>query len=178
MNKIGNTIVENGINDFNNLKTRNTIRAVIIKDNKVLMLYSSLYDDYTFPGGGLKEDESHLDALKRELKEEVGANKVFNVKPLGYTKEIRYGITGSNSTYLQKSYYYTCDISNVEDPSFVGREKLQGLKSVYINPENIIKHNNLINEKRESKQNKGFQTVLIRENKILKHLLANNLINT
>jgi len=29
------------------------------------MLYSSLYDDYTFPGGGLKEDESHLDALKR-----------------------------------------------------------------------------------------------------------------
>src|SRR5690554_187428 len=127
MKKIGTTIIEEGITDLSSLKERKTIRAVIYENEKVCLLYSGLFNDYTFPGGGLKENELHTDALKRELKEEVGANKVNVVKPLGYTEEIRYGLNKNNSTYKQLSYYYLCEIDEVTKPDYVGREKEQQL---------------------------------------------------
>ena len=171
MKKLGNTIIEESVKQDDLFRRRNTIRAVIIKDNKVLMLYSSLFDDYTFPGGGIKNGEDHLEALTRELKEEVGAGIVNIIKPLGYTEEIGYGINSSNNVYLQTSYYYLCEIDDVTEPKYVGREKLQGLETVYIDPKEIIKHNKMVNDKRLKDDNKGFQTVLVRENIVLDYIV-------
>lgn len=170
MKLIGEKIIENGIKSFNNLKERKTIRAIIIKNNQVLMLYSGLFNDYTFPGGGLKNNEDHIETLKRELKEEVGANEVKVVKEVGYTEEIRYGINGSDNKYQQISYYYLCEINDVEKPTFVGREKLQKLETKYVDIDDVIKHNEKVNSEREKEINKGYQTVLIRENMVLEHI--------
>lgn len=167
MKQIGKTIIESGININLEHKNRSTIRAVIIRDNKVLMLYSSLYNDYTFPGGGIKASETHIDALIRELNEELGAINVDIIKPLGYTLEYRYGINSNDSIYLQKSYFYLVNTKITEQPQFIGREKEQGLHAIYVNPEEIIHHNNKINTTR----GKGFKTVLIRENIILNYIL-------
>ena len=133
MKKIGNTIIEDGIKTFNNLKDRKTVRAVIIKNNQVLMLYSKLFDDYTFPGGGIKNGENMEEALKRELYEELGANTVKIIKEIGYTEEVRFGIKGSDSTYLQTSYFMLCEIDDIGEPNFVGREKIQGIIPVWVN---------------------------------------------
>lgn len=170
MKKISDDIIENGININNANRERNTVRAVIKKNNYVFMLYSKLYNDYTFPGGGIKEDEDHIDSLKRELLEEVGATKINVVDKIGYIVEYRYGINSSNNIYKQTSYYYLVEILEQNKPSYVGREKMQGLEMKWVLIDDVIKHNELINNKRDKNANKGFQTVLIRENEILKHL--------
>lgn len=169
MKKIGNTIIEEGVLINNSLKYRTTVRAVILKENQVLMLYSEMFDDYTFPGGGIKEDESLIEGLKRELYEELGANKINVINELGYIEEIRHGISGSDSVYNQKSYYYICTIEEIGKPNFVGREKEDNLISVYKDINEIISHNEKT-LKDHNHQQKGFKTVLIRENRVLKYI--------
>lgn len=170
MKKIGKTIIEKDIENFDFQKERETVRAVIFNDEKICMLYSGLYNDYTFPGGGLKEGESHLDALKRELKEELGANLVKIIKPIGFTEEIRYGLNKNESIYKQTSYYYLCEVSQLSEPIFIGREKEQRLKFTCLSLNEAISQNEITNSKRDIKNHKGFTTVLRRENLILKYL--------
>lgn len=49
------------------------VRAVIIKDRRVLVLERHKDDDHfwCFPGGGVEKDESEQEALKRECLEEI-----------------------------------------------------------------------------------------------------------
>jgi len=173
MKKIGETIIEEGITSLNNLKERKTIRAAIFQNGKVCLLYSGLFDDYTFPGGGLKDDESHVEALKRELKEEVGANEIEVISAVGYTEEIRYGLNQNNSVYKQTSYYYLCEVNKLTKPIYIGREKEQDLKMVCLNIDEAINHNEKTNKKRNIKEYKGFTTVLKRENLVLNYLKNN-----
>ena len=173
MKKIGNTIVEGKLKEEDILKSRKTVRAIILKDNLVYMLYSKLYNDYIFPGGGIKEDENHEETLKRELKEELGANQVKVIKPLGYIEELRYGINNNNSTYKQTSYYYICEIDNITNPSYNIREESQGLIPKWIEINEAIKHNNKELLTRDEKENQGFITVIKRENRILKYIKEN-----
>jgi 8-oxo-dGTP diphosphatase len=51
---------------------RRSARALIIKDKKLLLVGNNEVDFFWSPGGGIEESESHHDALKRELQEEVG----------------------------------------------------------------------------------------------------------
>lgn len=51
---------------------RPSVRAIIIREDKVLMIHSKKYDYYKFPGGGPDKGESHIQALIREVKEESG----------------------------------------------------------------------------------------------------------
>lgn len=168
--KIGKTIIESGIKEVDKYKTRTTARAVIINnEKKILMLYSKSFNDYTFPGGGVKEDEDYIKGLKRELDEEIGAKDITIIKRIGHTKEIRYGISGSNSLYEQTSYYYLCRVSNFGQPNYVGREQEQGLEKVWVNIDEAINHNLKIHQK-ERQFSKGLKTVLLRENQVLQHV--------
>ena len=170
MMKIGNTIVEGELGEEEVLKTRKTVRAVIIKNNLVYMLYSKLYNDYIFPGGGIKEDEDHYDALKRELKEELGANEIKVIKEVGYIEELRYGINQNNSTYKQTSYYYLCEIDDITKPSYNKRELAQGLIPKWVEIDKAINHNENELLTRDKDEDKGFITVIERENRILKYI--------
>lgn len=169
MTKIGSTVVENGIDKINKLKQRTTVRGVRLKEDSVYMLYSKAFDDYTFPGGGVKSYEKKEQALHRELLEEVGALNPIVTKEIGYTIEFRYGINGSGSIYKQTSYYYLYEATEFCEPQYVGRELQQGLKGVWVKIDDVINHNEkIINNER--KDSKGFQTVLIRENNVLKFI--------
>ena len=84
-------------------KQRKTVRAVMVNDKEeVLLVYSSHFDDYTFPGGGIKGEETEKRALKRELKEEIGAKGIKIIEPLGYIKEIKYGLFKKRYCILTK----------------------------------------------------------------------------
>ncbi|MFA5692650.1 MAG: NUDIX domain-containing protein [Acholeplasmataceae bacterium] len=171
MRKISNIIIEPQSELLTIKKHRNTIRGIVIKNNQILMVYSKKFNDYTFPGGGIKDNESHLDTLKRELKEEVGALEIENINPYGFIEEKRFGIKGTNSVYLQTSYYYLLEISKYGTQDLIKRELAQGLTPKWITPKEAIKIN-----KKQMKNNinvLGMQTVLIRENIILKDILKN-----
>ena len=169
IDKIGNTIIEDGIIINGKLKNRETIRGIVIKDNTVLMLYSKNFNDYTFPGGGIKGNENHEECLKRELFEELGAQVLTLIEPVGYIEEVRYGISGNDSVYNQKSYYYICKIDKVGKPNFKGREQEDTLEAQYVDIDYVISHNNKIIKDKNHEQ-KGFKTVLLRENCALKYI--------
>lgn len=173
MNKIGKTIIEAGINPNGPYKTRQTVRAVIINNNIIYMLYSKTYNDYTFPGGGIKENEDHYLALKRELLEELGAHKVTILNKIGYLEELRYGLNDNNSIYLQTSYYYLCEIINIGKRTLNKRELTELSKPVFVKIAKVIKHNNKVLKKDIRHQQSGFKTVLQRENNVLKYLKDN-----
>lgn len=170
MIKISDTIIEDGIEDINPNRFRQTVRGIILEEDQVFMLYSEKFNDYTFPGGGIKDDEDHTEALKRELNEELGADDIRVLKPIGFTEEIRYGINSTNNTYLQTSYYYLVDVKNFSKPNYVGREKEQGLSKRLVSFEEAINHNQLVYETRDEEKWKGFKTVLLRENSVLKYI--------
>ena len=163
-------IIEEGLSQASIDKYRTTVRGIMLNEkNQVLMAYSSLFDDYTFPGGGIKGNESEKDTLMRELKEEIGALHVEIIRPIASIKEIKYSIRGTNEVFLQTSNYYQVLIHTFGDPDLVGRENHHGLVATWVNIDDAIKKNQEVMNDRIHQQ-KGLKTVMKREIQILKLL--------
>jgi 8-oxo-dGTP pyrophosphatase MutT (NUDIX family) len=100
--------------DFNNGKIifRKAVRAVVIKDNKILMAHLEKTDEYKFPGGGKEENETIEEALKREVLEEVGYNiKKINEK-IGTVTEFAMAKEGGGNIFKMTSEYYSAEVDN------------------------------------------------------------------
>ena len=52
--------------------TRNSARSIIIRSGKIAMIHSRKYDHYEFPGGGIENGETPIEAMIRETQEEAG----------------------------------------------------------------------------------------------------------
>ncbi|MCK5199463.1 MAG: NUDIX domain-containing protein [Spirochaetales bacterium] len=54
---------------------RNSVKAIIIEDGKLLVIRKSDSDGYYYilPGGGQEKDETFIETVKRECMEELGA---------------------------------------------------------------------------------------------------------
>ena len=133
------------------------------------MVYSHLYDDYTFPGGGVSDNETNEQALLRELKEEIGADQLSIISSFGKTKEMRYGLKGSDQVYMQTSTYYLCEIHKFGNQLLQGRELIHGIEPKWISLDDAIENNTKV-MKDLNHQTKGLRTVLIRENMVLNKL--------
>lgn len=113
--------------------SREAARAIILQDDEVLMVYSPVNKDYKFPGGGIKEGESHQEALLREVREECGVilaeirGKFGLVVEYARPREVEYDV------YRQNSYYYLCRVH----PEFIGQslddyEQCLGLRPEWV----------------------------------------------
>ncbi|MFU8793388.1 MAG: NUDIX domain-containing protein [Acholeplasmataceae bacterium] len=170
MKKIGPSLIESGFDLSAPYLKRQTVRAIILNDNKdVFMLYSKIFDDYTFPGGGIKADEDDDKALKRELKEELGANITEEITPYGYTEEFKFGFGKIKKQYQQISSYYIVKADMNDTPTFNTREKTQALKSMWVDINVAIKQNDKAMQN-SMHQKPGLKTVLLRENLVLNNL--------
>ena len=121
---------------------REAVRGVIFRDGKLLMIHSMVNRDYKFPGGGLDEGESHHETLRREIREECGAEMTLVIGEFGQTVEYAYAIEDSFDTYKQNSYYYFCEINgdlgalNLED-----YEEDLGFHPKWVNVESALEQN-------------------------------------
>lgn len=93
---------------------RDSVRAIILKYGKILLVYSEESKEYKFPGGGVNEHEIRHIALRREVMEEVG-RKVSSVnEPLGYTDQIYNDIYDERKYFFLRSFYYFCEVYDEE----------------------------------------------------------------
>jgi 8-oxo-dGTP pyrophosphatase MutT (NUDIX family) len=94
------------------MRTNKRVGAVIKRDNKVLLIHRFKNGDeyWVLPGGGVEDEESLEEALKREVFEETGLELV-NFEALG-----------SDDTADHHHYYYDCKVSEGE-PQLGGPER-------------------------------------------------------
>lgn len=100
--------MKNYINNPITVFSRPSVRAVIIKDNKLAMIYSNKYDYYKFPGGGINSGETLKDALIRETREEAGLDIIFDsIKEYGHVLVKEKG--NMEDLFIQDNFYYFYD---------------------------------------------------------------------
>lgn len=104
------TLVHPGVTRDGNVLERQAVRAIIMRDQHILLLYTRRYDDYSFPGGGLAPGEEPIEGLRRELVEETGAANVAVAGCLGYLDEYRPPPKGGHDVLFMRSHFYLCRV--------------------------------------------------------------------
>ena len=68
-----------------NNKTINTICAggIVINDKNEVAIVNQNHDSYSLPKGHVDDNESYLEAAKREIYEETGIEDLIYIKELG-----------------------------------------------------------------------------------------------
>jgi len=117
-------------------------RGIIIKEGKILLMYTKYYDDYSLPGGGVDSEEALIEGLKRELSEETGAQGIEVLSEYGYIDEYRPYHKENYDLMHMISYIYLCDITGeLQEAQLEDYEIANGMKAKWINIEEAIKHN-------------------------------------
>jgi ADP-ribose pyrophosphatase YjhB (NUDIX family) len=87
------------------LPLRDAVRAIVIDDAQRLLLVRFEFPDrevWAAPGGGIEPGESHLAAIRRELREEVGVHDA-EIGPPVWTRTHRFttmaGYSGQRETF-------------------------------------------------------------------------------
>lgn len=99
-------------NENGKILRKSSHRAIIFKEDKLLMAYVGKYHDYRFPGGKLDPGESIESGLAREVLEETGAT-VTSILP--YANIVTRNIERFKRDYdffELDTYYYICEIED------------------------------------------------------------------
>ena len=152
---------------------RPSARAIIIKDNKIYMVHSLVYDYYKFPGGGIEKNESNIDALIRETAEEAGLVVIKDsIKEYGYVHRIQKSDHEGISMFIQDNYYYLCD---VEENRI--NQKLDDYEDFEKFTLELIEPKIAINTNRYKNHGLKDQNMLEREAKVLELLIEEGYLN-
>lgn len=122
--------------------TRITARAIVIKNDKILLMYTNRYEDYSLPGGGVDEGESIEQGLIRELNEETGAQQIRVIKPFGLYEEYRPWYKDDFDIIHIKSYCYICNIADEFGKAQLEHyEQQNGMTAKWVDINDAIAHN-------------------------------------
>jgi 8-oxo-dGTP pyrophosphatase MutT (NUDIX family) len=131
-----------GINIQGRTVHRTAVRAVILREQDLLMVLSSAVGDYKFPGGGVEDGESHEQALARELREECGASLLSVDGELGAVIEYNIPMEADFDVFKMTSHYYFCQAGDGFDAQNLDEyEKALGFKPVWVNIDDAISMN-------------------------------------
>lgn len=160
---------EKNYNENANRFIRDAVRAIIIKDEKVALVKSLKENHYKFPGGGIELNESHIDTLIRETKEETGlVIKPNKIKECGLIHEIRKSIY-NDDVFEQKSYYYFAEVEdNVLSQKLSENEKELQYILEWVNPSIAYEVNTSLGKEYAN-------TFLLREARVLKLLINSSI---
>ncbi|MDA3844917.1 MAG: NUDIX domain-containing protein [Vallitaleaceae bacterium] len=121
--------------------TRVAVRAVISKDNKVLMIHNNK-GDYKFPGGGIETGESHQETLEREVREESGYSIQGSTCLMGSVIERRIDQLDCDRLFEMESFYYSCQIGDTQEEQMLDayEEDLE-MKPMWVTLDEAITNN-------------------------------------
>ncbi len=132
---------------------REAVRGIIFRNTpprtaagalskELLMIYSPVNGDYKFPGGGIEPSEPHLEALRREIREESGATLTQVTGELGKVLEYANAIKPDFDTFKMFSYYYFCEINGeMGTLDLDDYEEELGFRPVWVSIESALETN-------------------------------------
>lgn len=133
---------QEGVDTAGSTIHRTAIRGVVLRGRELLMVYSSAVGDFKFPGGGLRDGETHEHALSREIREECGmllsrfGQEIGAVIEYNFPQELDYDV------FKMTSHYYECEAD--EGPGVQDLEEYEerlGFLPVWIDIEQAIRQN-------------------------------------
>lgn len=133
------------------MERRIAARGIILKGFEILLLYTSRYNDYSLPGGGVKPHESIKEGLIRELEEETGARNIRVVEEIGVYEEYRPTRNPDFDLLQMVSYIFLVSCADTFcQPRFESYELKNGMKTEWINIHDAIAHNKEVIERMEA----------------------------
>lgn len=100
---------------------RKTARGILLNDEGLCaVIYAKNWTLHLLPGGGMEEDETPEEALRREMLEETGCH-VQGVQLLGVVEENR-----AHADFTQLSYYFVAYTAGEAQAPMLTEEEEQG----------------------------------------------------
>lgn len=151
---------------------RNSARSIILRSGKVAMVHSLKQDYYKFPGGGIEKDESPVEAMIRETREEAGLIvRPDTVREYGYVHRIQRGGQDPNECFIQDNFYYLCEAEDeILPPQMEDYEAEAGFTLEFVDACHAIRVN------RASALDNRYHTMLNREARVLEMLIEEGLV--
>ena len=148
-----------------------TREGICLLDNKILVVYPKNDVIYGTPGGGIDPGESKEDALRRELKEEVGADEIDIISYLGTMTAKRMNL-GGVGVYKPIHHYYLVSIGKSSKQKLITYEEELELQYDYIDLDDVISHNQSVIHNRENDYLDFYtnQTEIFKELKKILHI--------
>ena len=124
---------------------RPSARAVILKGDKIALVYATEEKYYKFPGGGIHDDEDKKEALIREVREETGLNVIpESIREYGSVLRKQKSEKSDDTVFEQENYYYLCETEDTCGAQDLDEyEKDAGFMLVYSDIDEAIKTNGL-----------------------------------
>ena len=143
---------------------RPSARAVILKGDKIALVYATEEKYYKFPGGGIHEDEDKKEALIREVREETGLSVIpGSIREYGSVLRKQKSEKADDTVFEQENYYYLCETEDTQGSQDLDEyEKDAGFMLVYADIDEAIKTNSLF-----TSDSKADEIMIDRERRVL-----------
>ena len=143
---------------------RPSARAVILKGDKIALVYATEEKYYKFPGGGIHEDEDKKEALIREVREETGLNVIpESIREYGSVLRKQKSEKADDTVFEQENYYYLCETEDTQGAQDLDEyEKDAGFMLVYADIDEAIKANGIF-----TSDSKADEIMIDRERRVL-----------
>lgn len=118
-------LIKDNIYPFKGIeRKRKTVRAILVnKKKEIALLHIETIDQfghrnhYETPGGGVENKETFVEALKREIQEEIGYS-IKNIKKIGHI-DIQYNLINR----IDEGYFFYCEIDEFKGVNLNDYEK-------------------------------------------------------
>lgn len=145
---------------------RPSVRGIIIKDGKILMIHSLKYDYYKLPGGGIENGETFEEALIREVSEESGyILKPASIREFGYVRRKSKGMI--DDIFIQDNYYFVCETDETQASQNLDDYEADELFTPEFVTVELAINTNKTADHKEKALSRTFETMIERENKVL-----------
>ena len=151
---------------------RRAARGIVLREDKILLLFTERYNDFSLPGGGIDEGEEITIALKRELEEETGARDVQVKDHYGFIEEYRPHWKPEYDLMHMTSHFFTCDVaSELAHARMETYEIANGMKPVWISVADAMSHNRQVMGRQEKTMGQSIQRETFMLEKISQELM-------
>lgn len=136
--KITDADIGEKVYEIDNPTTRKAVRTILLNNlGEIALLHKAKKNEYKLIGGGIENQETLQQALRREVLEESGC-EINILKELGYVEEYR-----TLNNFIQTSYVYVAEVSNdTKKLHLTKQEKEEGAELCWYKPEIALKQIN------------------------------------